>query len=137
MLLEDDRKRILIADQNKDFLSDMQSILEFAGFQVETVEDGEEALDQVKKLQYDLLVLGVVVPRVNGIRLLQMVRTKKEYAEVPVIFITGSGNKRRAAHPRESACNAEGHVCKSFKNKKFLKMVSALLDRKNDEAQYN
>jgi DNA-binding response OmpR family regulator len=137
MLLEDNRKRILIADDNRDFLRIMQSILEFAGFNVETAEDGEEALDQVKKLQYDLLVLGVVMPRVEGIRLLQMVRTSKEYAAVPVIFITGSGKRGQETRPREFACKAEGYICKPFKNKAFLKMVTALLDRKKDEARYN
>ena len=137
MLLEDNRKKILIADDNKKFLNIMQSILEYAGFSVETAEDGEAALDHVKKLQYDLLVLGVVVPRVDGIRLLQLVRTRKEYAAVPVIFITGSEERGRETQPRELACKAEGYSCKPFKNKAFLKMVKALLDRKNDEAQYN
>jgi DNA-binding response OmpR family regulator len=137
MLLKDNRKRILIADDNKNFLNVMQSILEFAGFNVETAEDGEAALYHIKKLQYDLLVLGVVAPRVDGIRLLQLVRTSEEYAAVPVIFINGSGERGRETQPRELACKAEGYPCRPFKNKAFLKMVKALLDRKHDEAQYN
>ncbi len=136
MQLADNKKRILIADDNKDFLSIMRTVLEFAGFSVETAEDGEEALDQVKKLQYDLLVLGVVVPRVDGIRLMQAVRSSKEYAAIPVIFIVRSGEKGRETHPREG-CKAEGYLIKPFKNKAFLDMVMALLHGGKGMAKYN
>ncbi|RJP18701.1 MAG: response regulator [Candidatus Abyssobacteria bacterium SURF_5] len=136
VLLEDERKRILIADDNKDLLTLMQSILEFAGFLVQTAEDGEEALDQVKKVHYDLLVLGVVMPRVDGIKLLQLVRTRKEYASVPIIFITCSSWKQGTKHPREMSCKLEGFR-KPFKNKAFLKMVTALLGSEQEEARYN
>ncbi|RJP16705.1 MAG: response regulator [Candidatus Abyssobacteria bacterium SURF_5] len=139
MLVENSKKRIFVADDSKDFLSIMQSILEFAGFLVETSEDAEEALDQIQKLQYDLLVLGVVMPRVDGIRLLHMVRNSKQYAAVPVIFITGASNKKvMETHLRETDTKAEGYIRKPFKNKAFLEMLTALLGKpKEGGAQYN
>lgn len=133
------KKRILIADENKDFLSVTQSLLEFAGFRAETAKDGVEALGQVKKLKYDLLVLGAVMPRIDGIRLLQMVRKSRRYAGVPVLFISAYSSKGRLeTRVREKASKAKGYMPKTFKTKGFLEMVTALLENKRAvEAQCN
>ncbi|RJP64280.1 MAG: response regulator [Candidatus Abyssobacteria bacterium SURF_17] len=125
------KKRILIADDNKDFLIVTQSLLEFAGFRAETAKDGEEALVQIKKLKYDLLVLGAVMPRIDGIRLLQMVRKSRRYAEVPVLFVSGYSNKGRlATRVQEKVPKVKGYLPIPFKNEGFLEMVTALLEKK-------
>ena len=125
------RERILIVDKNKDFLCLAQSLLEFAGLRAETAKDGEKALGQVKRLKYDLLVLGAVMPRVAGIKLLHMVRTSKKYAGVPVLFISGYSRKGRLeARVRESLSNTKGYMSKSFKTEGFLEMVTTLLEEK-------
>jgi len=125
------KKRILVADKSKGFLNVTKSLLEVAGFRVKTAKDGEEALGQVKKLKYDLLVLGVVMPRIDGIRLLQMVRKSKRYAEVPVLFISGHSSKRgRETRLRKTVCKDEGYIRKPFKTEAFLETVTALLEKK-------
>jgi CheY-like chemotaxis protein len=125
------KKRILIADDNKDFLSVTRSLLEIAGFRAETAKDGGEALGQIKKLKYDLLVLGAVMPRIDGMRLLQMVRKSKRYAEVPVLFISGCSSKGRLeTRLREKVSKAEGYMQKSFNNRVFLETVTTLLEKK-------
>lgn len=124
-------KRILIADDNRDFLSFTRSLLEIAGFRAETAKDGEEALGQIKRLKYDLLVLGVLMPRIDGIRLLQMVRKSKKYARVPVLFVSDrsdeGGLEKRL---RGKVSRAEGHMQKPFKNRAFLETVTVLLENK-------
>jgi len=125
------RKRILIADDNKDFLSLTQSLLEFAGFRAETAKDGEEALGQIRKLKYDLLVLGIIMPRIDGIRLLQTVRKSRRYGAVPVLFVSGhSGKGRLETRVREKDCIAKGYMPKPFRTEGFLEMVTALLEKK-------
>lgn len=125
------KKRILIADNNKDFLNLTRSLLEFAGFRAETSKDGEEALEQIKKLKYDLLVLGAIMPRIDGIRLLQVVRKSRRYAEVPVLFISGCSGKGRP-EPRMlgKASKPRGYMPKPLKTEGFLEMVTALLENK-------
>lgn len=139
MPFKDSKKIILIADDNKDFLSVTRALLELAGFRIETAKNGEEALGQIKKLKYDLLVLGVVMPRIDGIRLLQMVRKSKRYAEVPVLFISDHSSKReRETRLRKTVCKNEGNIRQPFKAEAFLKMVTALLEKRRAvEVQYN
>jgi len=124
------RKKILIADDNKDFLSVTQSLLEFAGFRAETAKDGGEALGQIKKLKYDLLVLGVILPRIDGIRLLQTVRKSRRYRAVPVLFISRySGKGRLETRVRQKDRIARGYIPKHFQTEGFLEMVTALLEK--------
>ena len=125
------KKRILVADDNKDFLSVTQSLLEFAGFSVETAKDGEEALGRIKKLTYDLLVLGAVMPRIDGIRLLQMVRKSRRYAEVPLLFVSACSSRGQLeTRVREKVSKTKGYMSKPFKTEEFLEMVTALVEKK-------
>ncbi|GAB4354612.1 MAG: hypothetical protein Kow0099_38780 [Candidatus Abyssubacteria bacterium] len=129
MRFKGSKKRILIADNNGDFLSVTRSLLELAGFNAEIAKDGEEALGLIKKLKYDLLVLGVLMPRITGIRLLQKVRKSKSYASVPVLFITGrSGRRGLDTRSRGRVSRAEGYMKKPFNNRVFLETVTALLE---------
>ena len=139
MQFKGSKKRILIADDNKDFLGVTRSLLEFAGFKAETAKDGGEALGQIKKLKYDLLVLGAIIPRIDGIRLLQMVRKSKRYSGVPVLFISGYSSKRRLeTRLGKTVCKAEGYIQKPFNTKVFLKTVTELLEKKRViEVQFN
>ncbi len=139
MQFKHNKKRILIADDNKDFLSVTRSLLEFAGFNPETAKDGEEALGRIKKLKYDLLVLGAIMPRIDSIRLLQLLRKSKRYAEVPVLFVSGCPSKAgRETRLQGTVCRAEGYIRKPFKSKVFLKTVTSLLEKKRTaEAQCN
>jgi DNA-binding response OmpR family regulator len=139
MLFKRSEKRILIADDNKDFLRVTQSLLEIAGFNAETAKNGEEALGQIKKLKYDLLVLGAIMPRIDGIRLLQLVRKSKRYADVPVLFISGYSSKGGPeTRLQGTVCGAGGYIRKPFKSRVFLKTVSALLENKRSaEARCN
>jgi len=130
MLLGYGKKRILIADKSKSFLNVTESLLEVAGFRVKTAKDGEEALGQIKRFKYDLLVLGVVMPRIDGIRLLQMVRKSKIYANVPVLFVSDYSSKEGlTTRQEEIAGKAQGHIQKPFMTKAFLEMVAVLLGK--------
>ena len=131
MLLRYGMKRILVADNSKGFLSVTKSLLEVAGFRVKTVKDGEEALGQIRKFKYDLLVLGVIIPRIDGIRLMQMVRKNIVYANVPLLFVSDSPIKEESAtRQEEMAGKGQGRIQKPFLAKPFLEMVAALLEKK-------
>jgi CheY-like chemotaxis protein len=124
------KERILVADKSKGFLSVTKSLLEVAGFSVKTAKNAKEALGQIKKFKYDLLILGVVKPRIDGIRLLQMVRKSKIYADVPVLFVSEYPDKDELIKREEEiAEKAQGHIQKPFMTKTFLEMVVTLLER--------
>lgn len=83
-------KKILVVDDSitiqkmiSDFLSERTS------YKIITAEDGEIALDQVKNDTPDLIILDVILPRINGIAFLSLLRRMKNTKNIPVILISG------------------------------------------------
>ncbi|MFH1723432.1 MAG: adenylate/guanylate cyclase domain-containing protein [Elusimicrobiota bacterium] len=83
--------RILVADDsemNRDMLARR---LESAGYAVDTAADGRQALDMIAKGEYDLVLLDVMMPELNGLEVLKAVRENKSIAELPVVMATAKG----------------------------------------------
>ena len=129
MLLRKRKKKILVADDDEDFLRVARAILEHAGFTIDTAENGEAALKAIKRQKYDLLVLDVVMPKVDGIKLFRMVRKSKRYSKVPVLFISGKAGKMGIdEQQREVIEKANGYVEKPIKTKEFIGHVTKLIE---------
>jgi DNA-binding response OmpR family regulator len=76
LLVEDDK---LLAEALAEFLSDQLYI-------VDVVTDGETAWDQISTLEYDLILLDVMLPKLDGIRLCQRLRSHNQL--VPILMVT-------------------------------------------------
>ena len=128
MLFRKGKKKILVADDDSDFLGVTRAILEHAGFAIDTAANGEEALKKLKKRKYDLLILDVVMPIIDGIRLFRMLKRGKRYANTPVLFISGHSDKiEQDEQKKEIIDKADGYMQKPFKTKDFLETVRELL----------
>ena len=81
-------KLILIVDDEPDVRSFFSGILERAGFQVETAENGAVAMEAVKRRKPDFISLDLVMPQKSGIRFLYELRKVKEWARIPIMIVT-------------------------------------------------
>jgi len=79
--------RILIVDDEDIVIRSCQRILAAGDFQVDAARNGLEALAKVQKGDYDMLILDIKMPKMNGIEVLQ--RVKEAYPDIDVIMITG------------------------------------------------
>lgn len=83
------RKRtILLVDDDRSLRLSMKTLLQSHGFEVETAEDGREGFKAITQRQFDVVVMDIFMPKMNGrdcIRALKMSRP-----EVPVIILTGN-----------------------------------------------
>lgn len=77
---------ILHADDEADTLEVVQTILEIEGFEVVSVKDGLQALEQIKIQDFDLMLLDVMMPDMSGLELLS--RISEEDGKHKVIFLT-------------------------------------------------
>jgi len=68
--------RIALVDDDRNILTSVQITLEAEGFDVETYNDGQQALDAFNKRMPDMAVLDIKMPRMDGMDLLQRVRQK-------------------------------------------------------------
>lgn len=82
--------KILVVDDEKNIRNTLKEILEYEKYEVSLAVDGNEGLDMLKKDTYDLLLLDIKMPEIDGLEVLEIVN--KEYAELPVVMISGHGN---------------------------------------------
>ena len=81
-------KRILLVDDEPLILKGLKFALEQDGYETDSAEDGETALDKALKGGYDLILLDVMLPKMSGIEVCQAVREK---SDVPIIMLTAKG----------------------------------------------
>ena len=95
--------KILILEDDRLFIETMQDFLEEENFSVELAYDGEEALDKSFKNRYDLYLLDVNVPYINGFDFLKELREAGD--KTPAIFITSLQDKESLSNGFNSGCD--------------------------------
>ena len=86
--VEQRRPCILVVDDSLNTREIEKDILEAKGYQVETAEDGQDALDKTRLKRYDLVLTDVEMPRMDGCSLTERLRADERYQTVPVIIVT-------------------------------------------------
>jgi len=85
--------KILIVDDVEQNILIVKSMLEKEGFQTKHAHDGMSALKIVEEEKFDLILLDVMMPKINGIDTCRYLKIEPKTASIPVIFITGSDDK--------------------------------------------
>jgi DNA-binding response OmpR family regulator len=83
------KKKILIVDDEADVRNFLSVALIEAGFEVLTAEDGDEAIEKIKKQIPDLISLDLVMPHKSGAKLYHELLKNKQWSKIPVIIVTG------------------------------------------------
>lgn len=83
---------ILIVDDEPGIVRILQINLERAGHRVDTASDGNEAADLLLRRRYDLLITDVMMPTMDGLELLSLVRNNRTLADLPVILLTAKSS---------------------------------------------
>ena len=121
--------KVLVLEDNELLLETLEDFLENEGFEVDLAKDGEEALRLSYKNSYNLYLLDIKVPLVDGIELLRELR---EYGdETPAIFITSSIDKESITKGYEAGCDE--YIKKPFDLDELLMRIKAVLKRVEPE----
>lgn len=85
---------VLLVDDEKDFVETLAQRLEVRGFDIKTCFSGDEALDMIKKHEFDVVVLDVLMPGQDGIETLRKIKSLKPL--IHVIMLTGNATVETA-----------------------------------------
>ena len=115
--------RVLVADDEEVIRDACERILTRNGFEVDLAVDGLEAFDRVGKDRYDLLVLDIKMPGLDGISLME--RLGREDRLPRVVVITGHGTSRTAVEARKAG--ASSFLTKPFTPRQLRRAVTDAL----------
>ncbi len=111
---------ILIVDDEKNYPPILSAVLEEEGFETLTANSGQEALDILKHSDVDLVLTDMKMPTMNGIELLEHIKTKDP--ELPVIMMTAHGTVEKAVEAMQKG--AYSYVLKPFENERLVLYVN-------------
>ena len=117
--------KIALVDDDRNILTSVSMTLEAEGFEVETYNDGQAALDAFNKRLPDMAVLDIKMPRMDGMDLLQRLRQK---TTMPVIFLTSKDDE--IDEVLGLRMGADDYVKKPFSQRLLVERIRALLRRK-------
>ena len=81
--------RVLVVDDEKLIVKGIKFSLEQDGMEVDCAYDGEEALEYARKNEYDIVLLDLMLPKIDGINVCQQIR---EFSDMPIIMLTAKGD---------------------------------------------
>lgn len=117
--------RILLIEDNLDLAFGLRNNLEIEGYEVETAENGRAGLEAFVKVNPDLLILDLMLPGLDGFRVLRSLR--QEGHSTPILLLTAKGEE--ADKVRGLRMGADDYVTKPFGLLELLARVEALLRR--------
>jgi DNA-binding response OmpR family regulator len=115
---------ILAADDDPQILRLVARNLQFEGYEVLAVNDGQAALEQIEAHSPDLVLLDVMMPRMDGFTVTQKVR---EFSSLPIILLTARGEDADKIHGLD--LGADDYLTKPFSVEELLARVRAVIRR--------
>ena len=121
--------RILVADDEHDLLDVTIKRLKADGFSVDGCENGEDALYYIENTKYDMAVLDIMMPKLDGLTVLRTLRARKN--SIPILLLTA----KDSINDRVEGLNAgaDDYLIKPFAYDELIARIRALLRRHSDE----
>ena len=121
--------KILIIEDDKLLAEALQTLLEIKGFDVEVVYDGEDGTEYAETGIYDLLIMDVMMPKLNGYQMARQVRHRR--VTTPILMLTAKSETQDRIEGLNAG--ADYYLTQPFDNMELLACINALLRRKGDQ----
>ena len=117
-------KRVLVVDDEKLIVKGIRFSLEQDGMEVDSAYDGEEALEKARSGQYDMILLGVMLPKLTGFEVCQQIR---DFSNVPIVMLTAKGDDMDKILGLEYG--ADDYITKPFNILEVKARIKAIMRR--------
>jgi len=125
------QNKILIVDDEADIVDLVSYNLKKDGFRVTTASDGESALLKIRKDRFDLVVLDLMLPGLQGVELCRIIRNDPKTADTPIIMLTAKGEEVDRVIGLESG--ADDYMTKPFSSRELIARIKAVLRRTGEK----
>jgi class 3 adenylate cyclase/CheY-like chemotaxis protein len=123
-----DPPRILAVDDTPENLEILRMRLEANGYEVATAADGEEGLARARELTPDLILLDIMMPKLDGISVVRMLKHDQSLRSIPVILVTAKADTRDVVEGLDAG--GDDYLTKPFEHRALLARVRSMLRQK-------
>ncbi|TIL71374.1 MAG: adenylate/guanylate cyclase domain-containing response regulator [Mesorhizobium sp.] len=123
-----DPPRILAVDDTPENLEILRMRLEANGYEVATAADGEEGLAKARELTPDLILLDIMMPKLDGISVVRMLKHDQSLRSIPVILVTAKADTRDVVEGLDAG--GDDYLTKPFEHRALLARVRSMLRQK-------
>lgn len=128
------RKSILLAEDQADQRAMLTLLLEGSGYEVIPAPDGLRALQQLKKRNFDLVILDIMMPKVDGVKICNKLKHARNRMRTPVLIISALAEGSPASEDKwKDRTLADAFVAKPFDTRELLQTVATLLRQRISE----
>lgn len=122
------KEKILVVDDEKDILELVDYNLTKNGYRVKTTGTGEEALELIKENEYDLIILDLMLPGIDGLDLCKIIKADRKKSSIPIVMVTAKSEEADKVAGLE--IGADHYVTKPFSPRELMAIVKATLRRR-------
>ena len=119
------QKKILVVDDEVDLVETIRFPLEAEGFNVLVAYNGEDALNQARKENPDLILLDIMLPKLDGYKVCRLLKFDERYRNIPILMLTAKTQEKDKAIGMETG--ADEYITKPFDMDELLEKVKAYL----------
>ena len=119
-------KRVLVVDDEKLIVKGIRFSLEQDGMEVDCAYDGEEALEYARNTEYDIVILDLMLPKIDGLSVCQQIR---EFSDMPIIMLTAKGEDMDKIMGLEYG--ADDYITKPFNILEVKARIKAIIVEQN------
>jgi DNA-binding response OmpR family regulator len=120
-------KKILIVDDEVDLVETVRFPLEMEGYHVLISYNGEDALNQARKENPDLILLDLMLPKLDGYKVCRLLKFDDRYKHIPILMLTAKTQERDKTLGMETGANE--YITKPFEMEDLLKKIKAYLNK--------
>lgn len=120
-------KVLLIVEDDPLMVRMYQKIFKFEGYDVDTAFDGEEGIEKVRKIKPTVVLLDIMMPKMNGIQVLEKIKSDPDIKKIPVIVLTNLAGTQDAETALEKG--AVRYIIKSEHDPKdIVRIVKEIIE---------
>ncbi|MGU8379094.1 response regulator transcription factor [Clostridium perfringens] len=128
-------KKVLIVDDEEHIRELIKFNLKKEGYDIEVAINGVEALNIIREIKFDLILLDLMLPEIDGLEVCKEIRRNEETSDIPVMMITAKGEEFDKVLGLE--LGADDYITKPFSIRELMARVKALLRRSNFKKEEN
>lgn len=122
-----DKQTILVVDDEQDLLDLIEYNLKKEGFDVLKAEDGKEGLAVAREHDPDLVLLDIMMPKMDGLEVVEVMRDDNQLKRIPIIFLTARGDEKTEVEGLNKG--GDDYITKPISTTKLLSRIKAVLRR--------